>query len=345
MGGRRGSRWLPEVERRGFRRSHKVGPWRSRPWVGSASVLSFGLCALGLGHFDLQGEAAGFVGPQRADADHLAVHFLAALVADAEHHRVLVGHVAGGRGDRALDVERHDLGLLALHRRLVVAQVAPAGGAHAGSLEDGRLAVGTGAGGACRPRARVAHDAGRVSAGLPPFSSQPKSAWPRMRAPEATVMEPALTSPTSTPPCCSSTCCAVSMLPSSSPEMTTRLARTPPVSLAPGSMVRSPWTLTSPLNLPAMRTLPAPSILPSMVRSAAISDSFAGAPCGFGAADRLGPVSAAGGGSRNGGTSEGNGEVSFLAADFWSKIAMVMPSAGLWVDRRLQCGASRSHRI
>src|SRR5437867_8175794 len=41
-------------------------------------------------------------------------------------------------------------------------------------------------------------------------------------------------------------------------------------------MVRSPWTFTSPLNLPAMRTLPPPWILPSMVMSAAISDSLRG---------------------------------------------------------------------
>src|SRR5690606_22170737 len=280
-----------------------------------------------LGHLDLEGEAALVAGIERTDADHLAVHFLAALVADAQHHGVLPGAVvAAGRCERALDVQRLDLRLVARERRLVVTQVAPARGAHAGTFEDGRLAVGAGAGRARAPRARRAHDADSDSTLalplLPPpadFSSQPKSAWPRMRAPAATVSEPALTSPTSTPPCCSSTCCAVSMLPSSSPEMTTRRARTPPVSLAPCSMVRSPCTLTSPLNLPAMRTLPAPSILPSMVRSAAISDSLPEAWRWAGGAS--GAVLAAGG-SRNGAGSVVNGDASFLAAVFWSKIAM-----------------------
>src|SRR5690606_28969026 len=219
------------------------------------------------------------------------IHFLAAFVADAQHHRVFPGAlVVARRCQGAFDVQRLDLGLVAHHRCLVDAQVAPAGGAHAGAFEDRRLAVGAGAGRALAPRARHAHDADSASTlALPPLaafgdglSSQPKSAWPRMRAPLATVSEPALTSPTSTPPCCSSTSCAVSMLPSSSPAITTRLARTPPVSLAPASMVKSPWTLTSPLNLPAMRTLPAPSILPSMVRSPAISDSLAGMPCARG---------------------------------------------------------------
>src|SRR3982751_2552753 len=50
----------------------------------------------------------------------------------------------------------------------------------------------------------------------------------------------------------------------------TAYARTLPVSLAPASIVKSPCTLTSPLNLPAMRTLPPPSILPSIVISDAI---------------------------------------------------------------------------
>src|SRR4029453_8035531 len=67
---------------------------------------------------------------------------------------------------------------------------------------------------------------------------------------------------------------APTTLPSSSPAITTLSARTLPVSFAPASIVRSPWTLTSPLKLPAMRTLPPPSILPSIVRSAAISDSL-----------------------------------------------------------------------
>src|ERR1700722_8325821 len=54
----------------------------------------------------------------------------------------------------------------------------------------------------------------------------------------------------------------------------TVLARTCPVTFAPTSMVRLPCTFTSPLKDPAIRTWPEPSILPSMVRSAAIRDSF-----------------------------------------------------------------------
>ena len=51
-------------------------------------------------------------------------------------------------------------------------------------------------------------------------------------------------------------------------------------------MVRSPWTLTSPLKRPAMRTWPEPSILPSMVRPDAISDCSSSASpyisnCGY----------------------------------------------------------------
>src|ERR1700682_1729896 len=97
-----------------------------------------------------------------------------------------------------------------------------------------------------------------------------------MRAPAVTVSEPAFRSPIITPVCSKSTREASVTFPPSSPAIVTLSARTPPVSLAPASMVRSPWTLTSPLNLPAMRTLPPPSILPSMVMSAAISDSWRG---------------------------------------------------------------------
>src|SRR3546814_5919471 len=100
------------------------------------------------------------------------------------------------------------------------------------------------------------------------LSPQPHSTWPRIREPAATVSVSALMSPLSAPDSSSSTREADSTLPSSSPATITFLALTPPLSLAPFSMVRSPCTLTSPLNLPAMRTWPAPSILPSMVRSA-----------------------------------------------------------------------------
>src|SRR4249919_2524840 len=230
---------------------------RSR--VGALRLVpALGLGARGLGHFHLQGEGAQFVGIQRADADHLAGGFLAAFVTDRQHHRILERGVAGRGRQRPFDRQRRDARLLPLQCGLVVAQVAPAGGAHAGAFEDGRLAVRADAGRARGARARVVHDAACASMPLTEvlvveapcagfFSSQPKSAWPRMREPAATVSDPALTSPISTPPASSSTCAAPSMLPSSSPAMITRLARTPPASLAPASIVRSPWTLTSPL--------------------------------------------------------------------------------------------------
>jgi hypothetical protein len=95
---------------------------------------------------------------------------------------------------------------------------------------------------------------------------------------------------------------ACSTLPSSSPAIVTVSARTPPVSLAPASTVRSPRTLTSPLNLPAMRTLPPPSILPSIVMSAAISDSLRGRP---GSARTTGAGVGAGAGARAGASIKG----------------------------------------
>src|SRR3546814_14904276 len=108
-------------------------------------------------------------------------------------------------------------------------------------------------------------------------------------------------SPLSAPDSSSSTREADSTLPSSSPATITFLALTPPLSLAPFSMVRSPCTLTSPLNLPAMRTWPAPSILPSMVRLAAIRDSLAGASAqARGGAARVGLKPAAAGVPRHG---------------------------------------------
>src|SRR3990167_97017 len=123
-------------------------------------------------------------------------------------------------------------------------------------------------------------------------SSQPNSVLPRMRAPAATVSEPALISPTTTPDASRLTWVAASILPSSSPAMVTLSARTLPVSFAPDSMVRSPCTLTSPLNLPAMRTLPLPSILPSIMMSAAIRDSVrARSDCARAAGDGAGAVS------------------------------------------------------
>src|SRR6185437_14236758 len=159
-----------------------------------------------------------------------------------------------------------------------------------------------------------AHEPAPVSAPwpmryLPDFaalpSSQPNSACPRTRAPAATVNDPALMSPITTPVCIRSTSEASSTLPSSSPAIVTLSARTAPVSLAPASMVRSPWTLTSPLNLPAMRTLPPPSIFPSIVMSAAINDSLRGcrvSATATGAAAGVGTGSGFGGGSYRAGS-------------------------------------------
>ena len=99
-------------------------------------------------------------------------------------------------------------------------------------------------------------------------------------------------------------------MPSSSPAIVTLSARTPPVNFAPDSMVRSPWTLTSPLNLPATRTLPPPSILPSMVMSSAMSDSLR-ATLGFarGAAAATGVGVGAGTSSGFGGASNRTGSL------------------------------------
>ena len=107
--------------------------------------------------------------------------------------------------------------------------------------------------------------------------------------------------------------------------MITRLARTPPVSLAPASIVRSPWTLTSPLKWPAMRTWPVPSILPSMVRSDG-DQRFLGLGVD-GAARRGGDggrIRQAAGDSRKGGGSGVKGAASFLAVVCWLKIAMAL---------------------
>src|SRR5690242_7143985 len=95
-----------------------------------------------------------------------------------------------------------------------------------------------------------------------------------MRAPAATVSEPALRSPTTTPVASRSTRVACCTLPSSSTAIVILSARHPPVSVAPTSIVRSPGTLTSPLNLPAIRTLPPPSILPSITMSLGITDAL-----------------------------------------------------------------------
>src|SRR6478609_1135724 len=236
-------------------------------------------------HFDRQRKRARFARTHRADADDLAIDLLVAIVADREHHRVLPRFAVGRMPDRAFDAKRRRRFERALGHVRIEADVVLALRTDVRAFEDRRLAVRTGpcrAGGtgALRPRTRCAHEPDPFSAPLrcdfdeEGFSSQPNSTWPRLREPPATVSEPALRSPMRTPVCCSSTCNAASMLPSSSPATVIFLARTLPLSFASFSIVRSPCTFTSPLNLPAMRTWPVPSILPSMVRSAAINDSL-----------------------------------------------------------------------
>src|SRR6185437_6825165 len=215
------------------------------------------------------------------DADQLARDLLAAFVADGQHHRVFPCTAVGGVAKAAFHAQWHGRWRRGRAGRLTEAQLVAAGGTHDRTFQDGLPAVRTGARRPSRARVRVAHEAVPSCPwflrALPSFaSSQPNSAWPRMREPAATLSDPAFRSPVSAPLCSSSTCTADSMLPTSSPPIVTFSARTLPVTLAPGSMVRSPRTLTSPLKLPAMRTWPAPSILPSIVMSGAISDSALG---------------------------------------------------------------------
>src|SRR6185312_6005541 len=233
-------------------------------------------------HFHAERERALLARLHRADADQPPRDFLAAFVADHQHHRVFPGAAVGWIAEAAFHFQRRQR---RSRRQLTgwpaIAQLVVAGGAYRGAFQD-RLA-------AMRTRARRA---GRARTGgghcfwpLPLFlwmsvtpalsSSQPNSAWPRIFEPLATLKVRDFTSPVSAPVCSSSTCCAFSMLPVSSPATVTRSARTLPLTLAPFSMVRSPRTLMSPLKRPAMRTCPAPSILPSMTRSGEMCDSAA----------------------------------------------------------------------
>src|SRR5690606_1588063 len=230
---------------------------------------------------DRKVEGPLLVSPERTDADEVTGHFLALLVGDGDQHRVLPGVGAVGVPNLPLHHQGRGGGLGALDgcELGIEAQVMPARRAHARALENRGPAVRTGPRGSRCSWPDRGHAAVLLrSDDLAPRSSQPNSAWPRIREPAATVSDPALRSPLSTPVSSSSTRDAASMLPSSSPAMVTVLARTPPVTLAPTSMVRLPWTWMSPLKRPAILTWPAPSILPSMVRSAAISDSLPLAP-------------------------------------------------------------------
>src|SRR5690242_10941929 len=271
---------------RAWRPGSAVTAHGTRPRRAGSSVTRTTLAgplALGRNRLGRQRERALLVGVHHADSDQLARDFLPAVVADGDDDRVFPRVAVGGMANAALDAQRRDRRRRRGVAVRVEAQVVPARRAPTCAFEDRFATVRTCAG---RPWGTGAHAADRHACYAPwplpclvpprpPLpSSQPNSAWPRRRAPAATVREPALTSPWTTPLCCSSTSDASSTLPSSSPAIVTRSARTAPVSLAPVSIVRSPWTLTSPLNLPAMRTLPPPSIFPSIVMSAAISDSL-----------------------------------------------------------------------
>jgi len=113
-------------------------------------------------------------------------------------------------------------------------------------------------------------------------SSQPNSTLPRMRDPAATVKDLALKSPTNWPDSKSVTCVEALIFPSTSPPTVTVSALISALMWAPDSMVRFPFTRTSPLNRPAIRMSPSPSILPSMVSPAPIRDALESTGCPFG---------------------------------------------------------------
>src|SRR6185437_11450776 len=215
-------------------------------------------------------------------ADESPRDFVAAFVADHQHHRIFPRATVSRIAEAAFHLQRRQCGgRREITGRPAVAQLVVAGGAYRSAFQDGLAAMRARA----RRAGRARTEGGHLARPLPLFlwmsvtpalsSSQPNSALPRMRDPLATLKVFDFTSPVSAPVCSSSTCCAFSMLPVSSPATVTRSARTLPLTLAPFSMVRSPRTLMSPLKRPAMRTCPAPSILPSMTRSGEMSDSAA----------------------------------------------------------------------
>src|SRR5690348_14779046 len=272
------------------------GRLRRREYSGRRAVracLMPRALAAGRVHLDAHRERALFTGLHRADADQAPRDFLAAFVADRQHHRIFPRAGVGRIPEAAFDAQRRQRGgRRQITGRAAVTQLVVARRTNLRAFQDCLAAVRAGARGACRTRLRRGHLPLPLvwplvlgASDEPPLSSQPNSAWPRMREPLATLKVVDFTSPVRAPVCSSSTCAAVSMLPVSSPAIVTRSARTLPLTLAPCSMVRSPRTLMSPLKRPAMRTWPAPSILPSITRSGAICDSdpdFAGVAAGSG---------------------------------------------------------------
>src|SRR5579862_1067763 len=82
---------------------------------------------------------------QRTDADHLAGHFLAAIVADRDDDEILPGLLQRRVADDALHPQRGSSRHLALRSFLIEAQVVQAARTDAEAFEDRRLAVRAGA--------------------------------------------------------------------------------------------------------------------------------------------------------------------------------------------------------
>src|SRR6185369_1472724 len=198
-----------------------------------------------LEHFHRKREVASLARVDRADADNLARHFLALVIANGHEDGVLPRLPVIRVFERALEPKRGKAGSGARRCARLEAEMLLTSRAAGGALENYRAAVGAES---RRPRCRrsnCAHDARLVVPSVSPgrdwpSSPHPNSARPRMREPAAKLTVPALRSPVSTPESSNSTRWALSMFPSISPLMITVLARTLPVSLAPGSIVRSP---------------------------------------------------------------------------------------------------------
>ena len=99
-------------------------------------------------HVDGQCDGAAFRRIQCTHADHLAIDFFTALIADGDHHRIFPGIVAFGVAERSFDPQRRK-------RRLstplengfrVETQMVLASRTDTGAFKDGGLAVGAGPG-------------------------------------------------------------------------------------------------------------------------------------------------------------------------------------------------------
>src|SRR6185437_1243342 len=175
-------------------------------------------------HFDAERERALLAGLHRADADESPRDFVAAFVADHQHHRIFPRATVSRIAEAAFHLQRRQCGgRREITGRPAVAQLVVAGGAYRSAFEDGLAAM--------RARARRAGRArtkgGHLARPLPLFlwvsvtpawsSAQPHSAVPRMRDPVATLEVVDFSPPASAPAWSSPTCGAVAMLPVSSP--------------------------------------------------------------------------------------------------------------------------------